>query len=255
MDRGYQPRDHAEAVVERLHQRREAVGGARGVGDHRVRAFQRLVVHAEDHGAVHVLLGGGRDDDLPGAGLEVRAGIRLAGETAGALHDDVDAERLPRQLRRVALRDDLDAIAVRHQRVAFHLHGAAERPVHGVVLQQVRIGGGVAEVVDRDELQAVLLAAFIVGAEDVAADAPESVDGYLDRHVLLAFQLRMLLTAFATFSGVKPKCLKRSPAGADSPNRSRPTTAPSRPTYLRQRPVTPASTATLGMSLSKTAAL
>src|SRR5438128_2540124 len=100
-----------------------------------------------------------------------------------------------------------------------------------VVLQEVRIGRGVAQVVDGDELQAVLLVALVIGAEDVASDSPESVDGYLDCHA------SKLLTAFATFSGVKPKCLKRSPAGADSPNRSRPTTAPSRPTYLRQKSV------------------
>ena len=41
-------------------------------------------------------------------------------------------------------------------------------------------------------------------------------------------------TAEATRSGVNPKNLNTSPAGADSPNTSMPTMAPSRPTYLRQ---------------------
>lgn len=41
-------------------------------------------------------------------------------------------------------------------------------------------------------------------------------------------------TADATRSGVNPKNLNTSPAGADSPKVSMPTTAPSRPTYLRQ---------------------
>ena len=41
-----------------------------------------------------------------------------------------------------------------------------------------------------------------------------------------------------------PKCLNSSPAGAEAPKLSMPTTAPSRPTYLPQKPVTPASTAT-----------
>ena len=36
VDGVHQARDHADAVVDRLDQRREAVGGARGVGDHRV---------------------------------------------------------------------------------------------------------------------------------------------------------------------------------------------------------------------------
>ena len=43
------------------------------------------------------------------------------------------------------------------------------------------------------------------------------------------------LTVFTTFSTVKPKCLSNTPPGADSPNVSIPTTAPSKPTYLRQK--------------------
>src|SRR3569832_21854 len=62
-------------------------------------------------------------------------------------------------------------------------------------------------------------------------------------------------TAVTTFSGVKPKCLNKTPAGADSPKVSMPTTAPSRPTYLRQKSVTPASTATRGTPLVSTLAL
>src|SRR5690606_30902676 len=50
--------------------------------------------------------------------------------------------------------------------------------------------------------------------------------------------------AATTASTVMPKCRYRSPAGALAPKVSMPTTAPSRPTYWRQQPVTPASTAT-----------
>jgi hypothetical protein len=46
-----------------------------------------------------------------------------------------------------------------------------------VVLQQVRVDLGVAKIVDGDELQVVLFAAFVVGAQDVAADAAKAVDG------------------------------------------------------------------------------
>src|SRR5216117_4454784 len=89
-----------------------------------------------------------------------------------------------------------------------------------VVLQQVGVGLGIAQVVDGHELQAVLLAALVVGAQHHSSDPSEAVDRHLDSH------FKMLLTALATFSGVKPKNLKRSPAGADSPKRSMPTTAP-----------------------------
>src|SRR5688500_2862998 len=65
-----------------------------------------------------------------------------------------------------------------------------------------------------------------------------------------------LRTAAATFSAVNPKCLNSAPAGADSPKRSMPTTAPrgssAAPTYLRQKSVTPASTATRGMRAGRT---
>ncbi len=48
------------------------------------------------------------------------------------------------------------------------------------------------------------------------------------------FRYSTPLTATTTPSTVNPKNLNRSPAGADSPKRSSPTTAPSSPTYLRQ---------------------
>src|SRR6185312_9449965 len=51
-------------------------------------------------------------------------------------------------------------------------------------------------------------------------------------------------TAATTASTVKPKYLNNASAGADAPNVSMPTTWPSRPTYLRQKSVTPASMAT-----------
>ena len=87
---------------------------------------------------------------------------------------------LPRQLGRVALGHDLDAVAVDHDAVAVDAHVRRERAVRGVVLEQVGVGLRVAEVVDRDELKLVLLAALVVGAQDHAADAAESVDGYFD---------------------------------------------------------------------------
>src|SRR5690349_13274074 len=169
--------------------------------------------------AVDVLLAGGRDHHLLCPRLNVRAGLRLAGEETGALHDEVDAERFPRQLGGVALRHDLDAVVVDDDAVAVHAHRGREAPVRGVVLQQVGVGLGVAQVVDRDELQPVLLATFIVGPQHHASDASKTVDGYL-YHPLI--HPKRLLTASATRSGVKPKCLKSSPAGADSPKRSMP---------------------------------
>src|SRR4051794_8782964 len=60
----------------------------------------------------------------------------------------------------------------------------------------------------------------------------------------------------ATFSGVKPNSLKRSLAGADSPNVVIPSTSPSSVTYLCQPSGEPASTASLFfMDLGNTCSL
>ncbi len=59
------------------------------------------------------------------------------------------------------------------------------------------------------------------------------------------------LTVCARFSAVRPKCLKRAPAGADSPKVSIPNTALH--PYFHHRAVLPASTATLGMLRGNTA--
>src|SRR6185312_7774602 len=123
-----------------------------------------------------------RDDHLPGAALEVRRGLFLAGEEARALEHEVDAQRAPGQRRGVAVGEHADAIAVDDHLLAFDGDLAGKAPVRGVVARQVRVGLGAAEVVDRDDRKIVLLAALVVRAQRVAADASIAVDRHLDRH-------------------------------------------------------------------------
>jgi len=54
--------------------------------------------------------------------------------------------------------------------------------VGGVVAGQVGVGLGIAQVVDGDDFDIVLLATFIVGTQDVAADATLTVDGDANGH-------------------------------------------------------------------------
>ena len=111
----------------------------------------------------------------------------LAGEDAGAFQNDVDAELAPGQLGEVALGQHLDRrqrLAGRGadvERVALELGLAGEAAMHAVVAEQVRVGGGRGEVVDRHHLDVV---AAVLGqrAQDVAADPAEAVDGYLRGH-------------------------------------------------------------------------
>src|SRR3546814_11313603 len=93
-----------------------------------------------------------RDQHLLGAALQVFAGGLLGGEDAGALQHHVDAQLAPRQLRRVALGQHLHLLAVDLDVVLAGLDLARVGPVHGIILQAVRVRLGGAKVVDGDAL-------------------------------------------------------------------------------------------------------
>ncbi len=184
VDGGHQPALDAEAVVEHLGDRRQAVGGARGVGDDVVlgRVVVR-VVDAEGHGDVRALAGR-RDEHLLGAGLQVQLGLLARGEAAGALEHHVHAQLLPGQLGRVLLGRDAVALAVDDDGVLGRGHRARPVAVHRVVLEQVRQAGRLVEVVDGHDLEVVLFA--LQGrAKHHAPDAAKPVDCHLDRHCRL----------------------------------------------------------------------
>jgi hypothetical protein len=100
----------------------------------------------------------------------------------GALEHHVHAERAPGNLRRVALREDLDRVAVDDHGVALHLDGAGKLSMRRVVAREVRVRLRGPEVVHRDDLEIVRLVALVVRAKDVAADAAVAVDGDTDGH-------------------------------------------------------------------------
>jgi hypothetical protein len=88
-----------------------------------------VVVDAEDERDV-LALGGGRDDDfLRAATVDVRARLGRVREDAGRLDHDLDAEILPRDLARVALREHDDRLAVDLDPAAGRFHVARERAV------------------------------------------------------------------------------------------------------------------------------
>ena len=94
------PRLDADGIVQDLGHRRQAVGGAGRVRDDEVVLGQLVVVDAVDDGQVGAV-GRRRDEHALGAGGEMRGGLVAGGEDAGAFERDVDAEFLPRQLRRI----------------------------------------------------------------------------------------------------------------------------------------------------------
>src|SRR6266404_2471021 len=112
----------------------------------------------------------------------MRTGFGLAGEEPGALEHDVHGEFLPRQFGRVPLRAYLDLVAVDDKEIAFDRNSARKLAVRRVVLGEMRIDLRITEVVDRDDLDVVFFTALVVGAQDVAADAPVAVDCNPDGH-------------------------------------------------------------------------
>jgi hypothetical protein len=184
VDGGHQAGFQADGVVQRLDQRGQAVGGAGSVRDDGVGRLQHVLVDAEDDGGVDILAARCRDDDLLGAALQVGRSLFLGGEEAGALQHDVHAQLAPWDFGRVTLREHADRIAVDDHVVAFDRDGARELAVGGVVAGQVGVRLGIAEVVDRHDLDVLLFAAFVESAQDVAADAAITVDCNFDRHCL-----------------------------------------------------------------------
>ena len=154
VDGGHDAADDAEGVVEHLDDRREAVGGAAGVGDDVVLGCVVLVVvDAEDDGDVLVAGRGGNDDLLDG-GAEMRLGLGGVGEEAGGFDDDLGADGGPVQLGGVALGEDLDLLAIDGDEVRAVGDLVLQVAEDGVVLEQVRERGRGGDVVDGDDFDA-----------------------------------------------------------------------------------------------------
>jgi hypothetical protein len=156
--------------------------GARQFVVHEALGLELVVVHAIDDRQVGAV-GGGRHQDALRAGLEMGRSSLLRGEETGALQHDVDAQRLVRQLRRIALGSDLDRATADIDRVAGDLHFTVEAAVYRVEAEEVGIGLDRAEIVDRHDLD-VLAAGFHDGAQYIAADAAEAIDCNTNSHLI-----------------------------------------------------------------------
>ncbi len=112
VDRGHQTLLDAERVVEHLHHRHEAVGGARGVRDHLVGRRVRSRCGSRRRRTWRRRRGRGGHDHERSTRVEVGGGLVTIGEEPGGLDDQVDAEIAPGQVLRVTLRQDFQFVAV-----------------------------------------------------------------------------------------------------------------------------------------------
>lgn len=161
VDGGHQALLDAQFALQHLGHRRQAVGGAGGVGDDLHVRRQHLFVDAIHHGGVGTL-GGRGDQDLARAGCKMCGGLVAFGEQPGAFEHHIDLMGFPRQLGRVANGADGDAVTLDPQAFAVHFNFFREMAVDAVILQQVGIDRAVAQIVDRHDLQVL---AIILGIE------------------------------------------------------------------------------------------
>ena len=141
---------------------------------------QLVVVDAVDDGQVGAV-GGRRDEDALGAGIEVQLRLFLRREDAGALERDINAESLMRKLRRILDRGHLDRAAAGVDRVARNFHFVREAAVHAVETEKMCVRFDGAEIVDGDDFD-VGATALDDRAQHVATDAAETVDRHLHCH-------------------------------------------------------------------------
>ena len=182
-----------------------------------------VVVDAVDDGEVGAV-GRRRDQHALGAGGQMRRGLVLGGEDAGAFERDVDAEVLPRQLGGIALGGDLDrAVADARCVSPSTVTSPGKRPCTRVEAQQVRVGLDRAEIVDGDDLDVLAPASTmarrtlrpmrpkpLMATRTVMSVAPgySACHGRMGHDCIDASSFAKLASAAsATASGVMPKCL------------------------------------------------
>lgn len=110
-----------------------------------------LVVDTEDD--CHVLVTRRRaDDHLLHAVVTMRRRLRRVREEARRLDNQLHAHLTPGYLRRIALGEHLDRLAIDHQAAVDRLNAALEAAVVTVVLQKMGVRLHVHQVVDRHNL-------------------------------------------------------------------------------------------------------
>jgi hypothetical protein len=140
-----------------------------------------VVVDAEDDRHVGVRRRR-RDDHLLRARLEMLLRVLPLREEAGRLQNDVHAEVFPGERGGVALGEELELLVADADAAVDRLDLLVQRPEDGVVLEQVRHRLRIAEVVRGHEVD--VRPPLPRGAEEIAPDAPETVDTHANAHRL-----------------------------------------------------------------------
>src|SRR5690606_34398109 len=162
-----------ERLVEDLRDRRQAIRRAGRVREEAVLGLDRVVIDADDDHRIERVLRRHGQDDLLRAGIGVLLNLLALGEDTGRFDGDVDREILPGQVRRIALREDADLLAIDPKARLGRLDAPWIAAEHRVVFEEVRERPGVGDVIYGDDLEAVT---DLKSPEHASPDTPESID-------------------------------------------------------------------------------
>ena len=182
VDRRHLALDEAEVVDQHLHDRREAVRRAGGVREHVLgRRVVRVGIDARGRAS---RLRSSRAREMTTfftvSWMCARARLPSVKKPVPSMTIWTPA-CAPRDLRRLALGGDGDRLAIDDQAALGDFDRAREAAVGAVVLEQVRVGLVVDEVVDRDDFQLVAVP-LLDRLEDLPSDAAEAVDADARHH-------------------------------------------------------------------------
>src|SRR5690606_11132772 len=127
----------AEFLVDHLGHRRQAVGGAGGVGNYVVLLRVVLIlIDAQNYGQVFVFRRGA-DDDFLDAAPQMGLGQVGVGENTRGLHHDVYAQLIPGDVVGLPLLENPHVAAVHGQAVFLDRHLVGQDTEGAVVLEQM----------------------------------------------------------------------------------------------------------------------
>ena len=164
---------NAELVVQHLHHRSKAVGGAGSVGNDIVLGrIVFAVVDAQNESQVRIR-GGSGNKNLLGAGVKVLLGGVALGEQAGGFQNDVHAQILPGKVGGITFHGDEDLVTVNDQIITLDGNFTVKLALRGVILEQVGDRFDRSQVIDGNNLVAFFLGH---GAQYVATNASKTVN-------------------------------------------------------------------------------
>ena len=114
-------------------------------------------------------------------------------EQPGRFDDHIDTQIGPWQLRRVAFREHLEAVAVDDEKIAVHSYVARKTPVNRVEPEEVGERCCVRQVIDGHDIE-FRVAAFEDGAKNETADAAKAIDPDFDSHAGESVSFREVAT-------------------------------------------------------------